>query len=478
MDGEKVFSINILAAVVITAFVLVALNLLDPVLSLVAAGAAIAAVILAREPVYGLLMVIVIAPFAGTEILNMQLLGIPGLKLFNLLAAAVLFFFVVYKKPMPVELRDKQFIYGLILLFTIAVIRSTTFIQKSYNMIWTDEYSVSKFFLSYLVKPLLVFLPFILMVYYIRNAKDIRKIINCLVVSVIALSLFILYLYFFDTPDKSNFEAVRMGFGAVLGLHGNNLADFYIATYPLILAYTFAKKNLLLITALVLSLVTVGILYSRSAYAVVIVCTALFFLVSRRAVWIPAISAAVFMGYSLIPQSIVQRALTGLDSTNLNDVSAGRTSDIWAPLLNEYLGQPLKMIFGSGRYGIMSTDAFIDGVILRVNHAHSMYLDMIMDSGIIGLAFFLIFFALIFYGFVKSHPQIKDRNFLHIMYGVEISMVAFMFRGISDSFFFPALTNTYLWIVMAIGLSITYMYKNKDGLQEAQVSNIFSTPNR
>ena len=456
MDRTGTFSKTLLAAALVAAFVISLAGMVDPLLSVGVAAAAAVFLFLIRKPVYGIVLVILATPFSGSAWLDEQIAGIPGAKITNLLVMAAIGFLVISMKPARLHKLDRTFIYGVIILFTIAVFRSTSYIGLTYNMIWQDEYSFGRYILSHLIRPLLIFAPFILIVCYVRSREDVKKIAVATMLSIVALAFTLLVLYALFTPDKLNFEMVREGFKEMLGMHGNNLADFFIAVYPLLLAYTVSKKNPFFVMGLAVSLGAIGIIYSRSAYLVVLICTFAFFIFSRRGKFVPLILGAGAVGFSFIPQTIIQRAVTGFANNDLNDISAGRINDIWLPLINEFLGQPLKLLIGAGRYAIMGTEAFKNGLTLRVGHAHSMYLDTLLDSGIIGLGFFLIFFFLFLRRFIAAHKIIEDRSLLDILIGIEISVVAFLIRGFSDSFFFPTLTNAFLWINLGLGAAIVY----------------------
>lgn len=456
MESAGTFSKSALAISIAAAIAMVAINLVNPLISIAASGAAIVLFLLARKPVYGIVLLILTTPFSATKLLDTQLAGIPGMKITNLLAAAAVAFLFLFMKPSRIQQVDKVFISGVIAIFTIAVLRSTSFIGETYSMIWEDQYGLSRYLLSHLIRPLLIFIPFILIITYVRKLEDIRKIALASMASIVALAAVILILYAFFTPDKLDFEDVRMGFKAVMGMHGNNLADFFIAVYPILLAYTAGRKHPLLVAGLIISLCAIAVLYSRSAYLVVIICTLAFFIFSRRTKHLPLIIAGGLAGVSFIPQTIIQRALTGLTSGNANSITAGRVDGIWRPLLDEFTARPIKLIFGTGRYAVMGADAFKSGLMLRVGHAHSMYLDTLFDSGIVGLGFFIVFFMLFLRRFVRAHKYIKDKALLDILIGIEVSVIAFMIRGVTDSFFFPALTNAFLWINLGTGVAIVY----------------------
>ncbi len=455
---EKVIvTVKIVILALAAAAVISAVNVINPLISIGLALLCALMLYMTTKPVYSIILLILATPFSATSLFDSQIAGIPGMKAANLLAMAAVGFLIMKKKPARLSGEDQVFIYGLLILFTAAILRSTAYIGETYSMIWSDQYSLMRYLLSNLIKPLLIFLPFILISIFVRSTEEIHKIILSLLFSIFLLSAAVLVLYAFFTPNKLNFEEVRVGFSQVLGMHNNNLADFYIAVYPILLAYAISKKSWFWGVGVFMSLAAIGVIYSRSAYFVVIVCTFAFFILSHRTKLLPWVGAASLVSVFFIPRSIIERALTGLSNNDISAISAGRVDRIWMPLLEEFMDKPLNLIIGAGRYAIMGSDSFKSGAILQVGHAHSMYLDLLLDAGLIGLLFFLVFFFRFLMRFIRTHRFVEDRLFLDILIGIEISVVAFMVRGITDSFFFPALTNAFLWINLGLGVSITYL---------------------
>ncbi|MCX7920934.1 MAG: O-antigen ligase family protein [Clostridia bacterium] len=436
------------------------LNAKDPMITVALILGVIVSLYLTKRPLDGLLILLVITPFAGIEILNYQIAGIPGMKLYNLLSAVVIICFVLFRKSQPISGYERVFTYGLIILFIVSIIRSLSYIPEMYSIFFEEEYSLVRYLQSYLLKPLLVFLPFIMIVKFIRSEGEINKVIYSIFTSILLLSVFILGMYIFITPNKSDFESVRRGFGAVLHLHGNDIADFYIAVYPLLLAFIVRKRNALIVTTTLVSLLAVGILYSRTAYLVIIMSTLLFFLISSRKRYIPYIAITAAIVFLVMPPTIVERAVGGIGDKDLNDISAGRTEQIWMPLINEYIEEPVKLLIGAGRYAIMNTDVFRDNVILRMIHAHNMYLDAVLDVGVLGLAFFLYFFGKFLILLSKTHKSINNALYADMLYGIEVSLLAFLVSGFTGRGFFPTLYNAFVWIILGLGLSIIHWAKD------------------
>lgn len=413
-------------------------------------------IITLKEPLNGLISLILITPFASTGILSLNIFGIPGMKLPNILAFLVLVIFLVSKKPYRIPKWHITFIVGVLTLFIVAVLRSTSYIPDTFNYVWGAEYSLGRYLLSYMVKPLLIFIPFILISLYIRTRENLNKIIVSVIGAIFILSCAILLFYVFSIPDNPAVRQVRFSIADAFGMNTNNLADFYIIAFPLVMAYTIYKKSLFPIIICFLSLASIGILYSRSAYLSVLAGILLYFIISGRWRWIPVYIGAFLLSLWLIPSSIKNRALMGLAGDDLNVISSGRIDSLWVPVLTEFLQDKTNILFGMGRYAIMGTDALKNGLTPKVSHAHSIYIDTLIDSGVIGLGFFVFMFLMMLKKFLVCQRSIADPFYREVLCGVSVSVVSFMLRGITDSFFFPALTNAFIWVVLGIGIAILH----------------------
>jgi hypothetical protein len=61
-----------------------------------------------------------------------------------------------------------------------------------------------------------------------------------------------------------------------------------------------------------------------------------------------------------------------------------------------------KILFGNGRYAMVSTDAHKRRTVIQAMHPHNMYLEVFLDAGLVGL---LIILSLFGYLLLKSHTR-------------------------------------------------------------------------
>src|SRR2546428_8481657 len=106
---------------------------------------------------------LILAPFCGAPVFARNLLSLPGTKPL-LLFALLLSFIALVNHRRSIKMARLAFFFAIILitLFTVSIVRSLPHlpqIASSQNM---DDTSTSGYLLSYFIKPLIYFLPFII----------------------------------------------------------------------------------------------------------------------------------------------------------------------------------------------------------------------------------------------------------------------------------------------------------------------------
>jgi len=411
---------------------------------------------------------VIILPFSSSLLLRAQLLPLPGARIINILLLLLLVGFLLNRKLDFKGLKLGAFFYaGSILLFLIAILR-TSHVADYAMQFWFEDYELFKFFLSHGLIPLLATIPFLMIIGRVRTEEETYRVIYYLALSMILLAVTIIAIYIVEVPSGSEFYITREIIGRHLGLHGNNLADFIIIGFPLILAMAMIPKNRyqkIYFLGASLSLIAATLIYSRSAYGTILLSIPAIIALTRwNRLMIPLISLLI-MAVILMP-GVIDRAVTGLEEGEHDIITAGRTDFIWHPTLDELRERvsttPMKVVFGHGRYGIMDLQAYRNQRILQTTHPHNMYLDTLLDTGAAGLLFYISIIAYVLIGLIKVFYQQKIKGLtseLHITAGLLVAIISFMIRGASDSFLLPHLTNPYFYTVMAI--SFVVINRNK-----------------
>jgi len=419
-----------------------------------------------QRPLVALSFLLVLIPFSEIPLLADKLVSIPGARPALLLGAFVIGIAVInlWKASVPDRL-SAWFAAGATILFVVAVARSVGYLD-TLNAFWPeDDMSVQGYILSYCVKHIIYFFPFVVVVLYVQKRKDVVFMIQVLVGSITLLSLYFLYYYTFKVENKGVIDLAWEYAGDALGLHKNAASAIYVIIFPLCLSRFFVKKDFLGLGLLALSLLSIAFLYSRTAYVTAVMSWILYLVISKRTKYLPVFlflgaGVVLLLSTSMISESIIDRATSRIDTGDINAISAGRLDLLWIPLAQEYLQHPVDILLGKGRYAMLTTAAARQGFILGASHPHNMFIEQILDAGLIGLSFFLSCFALILYRTYRSLHGIVDTVLKEYQVGIVVAIISFLAGGMTQGTLFPDLENTNIWAVLGLGLVISGWVKN------------------
>lgn len=402
--------------------------------------------------IYGLSIFIFLLPFTGMKVFDANFASLPGVKTLQLLTLFVIALaFLKYNRAEQLPRYVLLFSAAFLAIFALAAFRSLGFLD-TFNLYLEDKLSAPRFILTHLVKPMIYFVPFILIIKFTRDARLFRITFQVISGSLVALSLAVIYLYFFQIEDSSNVDAVNAYYEMFFGMHRNDLANFFIIGLPFLLAQYFSKKHLLNLLSIGIAVAAAGFTYSRTAYVLVLLSFILYLFISRRAKFLPIFLAIAFAVSFFISASIVERASYGLESNDRNAISAGRIDDMWLPLIEEYIQSPGKLLLGGGRYAIVASDANRRGLIYYAGHPHNMFLEFIFDAGLLGLALVLVFYFRLLKAMFAKLRRLADSPFREYGFALIVGLIAYLVAGLSGRSIFPQLLSSYFWIVSGLAV--------------------------
>ena len=401
-----------------------------------------------ESPLKALSILVFITPFSGTILLRGNLINLPGAKPLMFLALFVVIIAII-NHWQSVKMPKYSFIFAILLLsiFSISIIRSLSNLDIiNYYIINQGgiKLSTSKYILTEFVKQLIYFLPFIIIIKFVKKISHLEYLMNILALSLAILSICILLNKFYIPLD--------------LGKHRNALATFYIVGFPIVFGRYFIKKNIINILSICLIVTAIGFLYCRTAYLTLIVSSIFYLSISKRAKFLPVL-IVISIGLSfIISSSIIERASKGLESGDRVEISAGRTDRSWLPLIVEYVKSPKKLLLGNGRFAILSSDAVASGITPNTyKHPHNMYLEQILDAGIFGLIAIMLFFIVLFKKIYKNLSYIQDFKLKEYQYAVIASLISYFLAGITGRSLFPDSKGAFFWIIVGIAVVIIRM---------------------
>lgn len=413
-----------------------------------------------KKPIAALGIYIVMAPFANTNLLARALPGSAGLSISIGFLLLIGYCVIVFSKR--VSLPRRELLEGAIFItiILVAAVQSIPYAREVWSFEDIDywKFTSNYYWVSYavnnIITPVVQFLPLLFIAALVQTEEDVIYLLNSLVVSLLTMSSLLILIYILIVPDKTNFEIVRENFFSIFHIHANSIANFYIIGYPLLLAYFMEKKSVFAASALLLSLVGIMLLYSRTAYAVVILSTLVFLLISGRSRVLPITTILLGLLVIMAPSSVTDRALTGIGNNDYTtpagtDISAGRLVYIWEPTIRQLETQPPVIFLGGGKLYFLEMKPLLD-----VEQPHNFYLDTVIKTGLVGLGFILYYIgrlSLMYHSMIRRSP---NRIVCSLLNGVLISILAYLIRGITDGALLPELNNLYIWIVMGLGIAI------------------------
>jgi hypothetical protein len=347
------------------------------------------------------LLLVFILPFQHLTFLNENLLGIQGLKPFNLLSAVVLTYLVLQSAPLhatdKIEQRSIRIFLLYFAVFAITIIRSipnAPLFHSRFPNTFPDSYL--DYILSCWIVPSFYFVPFLFILKRMCSFQELDRVTTVICLSILLLSVAFVTVVMMNPSillSGSRHEMAELC-EAYFGIHYNTIGTIYICTVPLLL-YRALTRNGLWIVPLGLSLVAVLLLQSRSALLTVAVSCCLFLLRRRRFdILVPG--AAVLGITSFLWTRSTIDALFSIGFEDSSDFSAdavltGRVDFIWVPLLDEWTSNIGLFLFGAGRYGMLTSQLWYTGTLIQATHAHNAIINFFLDCGVILSGALLIF---------------------------------------------------------------------------------------
>jgi O-antigen ligase len=239
----------------------------------------------------------------------------------------------------------------------------------------------------------------------------------------------------------------------LLGMHYNQVGTIYITAGPL-LVYLALRPGVLGKLNLAFAFGMLLVIQSRSALLAFAIAVVITLIVLRRTLVLTAgaIIAALIL---VIWQGPTTAALLSVgvsdgDGFSLDGLLTGRVNAIWGPLLDEWFSDPLLLVFGAGRYGIVTSPLWRLGEIMQTTHAHNAFVDFFLDNGIV-LTFALI--AAIIWWLVWTW-RIGRAMQSALFWALFMCPVAYLMGTLTERQFFPAVDNMFLFPILAVTLNV------------------------
>lgn len=405
----------------------------------------------------GALLLLVMLPVSASDLFPHGMLGITGLNPLNLLLMATMGAFVIHGRLHQVpSLLPKPLLWLYIVPIVLAGLNGMDGVPKIPSLMYelgTITYvTAAQYLVATTAKPLVMVAVAIMIGAAASRSHSPERFIIALAIAAWVMALIQLgYVILMGVPLATMATPAERSFYDPLGIHANSLGRLHLYALTLF-AFVWAetrRPGLRLFMLLTLGVLSLALLltFSRAALAGAGVVGALFLMWKFNAKTAALALMALILITPLIGDVVYSRLMLGMDQ-GADAVSAGRIDGIWLPLLPEVLKSPL---WGHGTSSVLWSFPMQMGVMTPVGHAHSAYLQALLDMGILGLALLLAYYAHVAMAFRALGNDVRLSNELRGFFqGALAVLLAFFVTGLVGSTLTPTPESAYLWI--AIGL--------------------------
>ncbi len=386
-----------------------------------------------------------------------------GLNIINyLVAVSVLSFGIraVFSRR-PVVHVPRAMIWFYLVPLTIGVVLSVSHLSEAArNYAGTEEalaFGMSEFLKSRYLKPLGLVIFAFLLANAVKDSKRPERFVVAFVLAGALPSLVVFALIAVYKVSLSDLQAQRSFMGPI-GLHANEMAImlafvvgpmlFLLPSWRSVVTRFFAG---LALAAMVLALL---LTFSRGGFLALTVIVIMFMVQQRRVLVLLAGTAVLAIAVLVAPSAIKERLFTGVEQGaiaysvgNLNDpLTAGRIA-VWEKLAPEVMRSPL---WGRGLSSTAWSDLVRSGRY-RATHPHNLYLAILMDLGVLGLAAMLYWYWVILraQNFLRNQPEV-DPLLRQFFAGSMASFAGVLVMSVTNGNYYPKPEYTFFWFSLGI----------------------------
>jgi O-antigen ligase len=418
----------------------------------------IACVFCLRDFRAGVALLIVAMPIAQSYAFPHEMFGITGLNPLNLLLATTMLAFFMRRageRNAP-RIVPWQVVWLFLAPVTAAAligmghVKEIPSIFRELDLIFFSD--AAGYLRDVWAKPLTFVIYSILVAAAVSRSDRPERFIAPMIVSVFVMAALAIVFVALSGVSLSQLAGTyARQFLSALGMHANDLGRLYATAYALLL-FTWDRTDriglkTLLVFAMGVVVIALALTFSRGAFFGFILVNLIYLFARRRVKTLLMAAAVVPVGLYFMPGAFWYRITMGFGAS-MNELTAGRTGDIWEPILPELFNSP---VWGSGLGSIMWSRAMIDGRLWQVSHPHNAYLQAFMDGGAIGLVLLLAFWIWAWRSFRResrnaSHP-VELRGFFE---GAAAGLLAFLIAGMAGSSLRADAAQAFLWLALGV----------------------------
>lgn len=291
-----------------------------------------------------------------------------------------------------------------------------------------------------------------------RPAALVGVLVAAALLPALAITAFVAY-HGFDLGALSG-SASRDTLDA-LGMHANDFGMLLGSSFAVLLFLLPALRGMAaaaLLACLGCLLLALMLTFSRGGFALSAFAILAFALLQRQPRILFLTALFTLAGLALAPEAVWDRIGTGaneslasiLSGSRQDTLTAGRVW-LWSHLVPEFWKSPL---WGSGVGSTAWSDLVKSGAVFY-NHPHNLYLRILLDVGIVGMALFVVFFVFLFRRLRQTaRDSATPPLFAALARGTLVSLTGVMVAGLANGQYIADAETSILWL--AIGLLLPY----------------------
>jgi O-antigen ligase len=405
----------------------------------------------------GAVLLLLLLPFSASALFPRTMLGISGLNPLNLLLLATMAAFLVHRGvEQTLQLLPKPLLWLFIVPVILAGLNGMDGVPRIPSLVYELDtihyYTAAQYLIATVAKPMIMMAVALMIGAAATHSRTPERFIVLLAASAWLVALVQLgFVLLMGVPLATMATPGERSFYDPIGIHANSLGRIHMYAIAL-LAFVWAETKrpglrlFMLVTLAVLS-VALLLTFSRAAIAGAGIIGALFLLWKFNARTAALSLIGLILAAPLVGDVVYSRLTLGMGQS-ADAVSAGRIEGIWLPLLPEVAKSPL---WGHGMSSILWSFPMQMGVMHPVGHAHSAYLETVLNMGLVGLGLVLAYYFHVWKGFraLSTDKSLSD-EMRGLFQGAIAALVGFFITGAVGSTLTPDADTAYLWIVIGL----------------------------
>ena len=321
---------------------------------------------------------------------------------------------------------------------------------------------------------MLVYVCFLVMYFIVKNVVRTETLILSCARSLAASSMLVSFIGIFEYlfgavsqtwQDVQMFSGIR---GRAVSTFGNPnvLGEYLVLVLPIVFAMFLCTKRFnhraLFFVSFMLGVSCLVLTWSRGAWLGILFAAVIFILLKSHAFLggIILISPAIALALSFTLESNVWQRIMSIG--NVSDSSTAYRLDIWRGAW--------KMATDKGLFGIGIGEEAFSSVFPQyalagtetAPHAHSLYIQMILETGVFSLAVFAVvclsYLSLVF-AYIRKMPG-KDSRAISV--GFLCGICAFLIQAFTDYAWYNYRVYLFFWLMLGLAMAVLNLCKEND----------------